>query len=330
MAKKTFLVNIDLSKNELQNAKLQNLATHPSVTINDAGFAYWNTTDQTAYFWTGTVWKSIETNVLLTSDIPVTLGGGKTLGKYTTGQTIPAIGKTLEAVIRDIALEYVYPTFSSFSISGQATTVEVGTTLSGSKTFTWGININSGTVLTIDLYDNTAASTLLSNTTHDGSQAQTITTVLLNADGSSQSWKGIAHDTGASPGNINSGNFTVISRYNRFWGPAASLITTPSDGAGNRTYALGLSSTFKTPGANTFTLVTGTTQNKFVVLLPPGITITSVTDTTNLNANLTSNYVLVDTVQINDNGGTARAYNRYECVVGVPYSASANHVIVTN
>jgi len=330
MAKKTFLVNLDLSKNELQNAKLQNLATHPTLTVNDAGFTYWNTVDQTVYFWTGTIWKGLEAITLLTSDIPVVLGGGKTLGKYTSGQTIPAIGKTLEAVIRDIALEYVAPVFTSFSVSGQSTTVEVGTTLSGSKTFTWGINQNSGTVSTIDLYDNTAGSTLLLNTANDGSQVQTITTIQLNSDGASQSWKGIAHDTGSSPSNINSGSFSVTCRYNRFWGATATLITTPSDGAGNRTYAGTLSSAVKTPGANTFTLVTGTSQNKFVVLLPPGITITSVTDTTNLNANLTSNYVLVGTVTINDAGGTGRTYNRYECVVGVAYSVSANHVIVTN
>jgi hypothetical protein len=49
-----------------------------------------------------------------------------------------------------------------------------------------------------------------------------------------------------------------------------------------------------------------------------------------MSANLTSNYALIGTVQLNDAGGTARTYNRYEMVLGVPYSISANHVITTN
>jgi hypothetical protein len=146
MAKKTFLVNLDLSKNELQNAKLQNLATHPTVGITaaDLGFVYWNTVDKTAYFlaeYTAgppivAVWKSLEAINTLTSDITVTLADGKTLGKYVSGDTIPAIRLTLETVLRDIALEYVHPVFTAFSVTGQATTIEVGTLLSGSKTFT--------------------------------------------------------------------------------------------------------------------------------------------------------------------------------------------------
>lgn len=54
MAKIDYLVHIDLVKNELLNAKLQNLASHPAVTVGvDEGFIYWNTTDETAYVYTG-------------------------------------------------------------------------------------------------------------------------------------------------------------------------------------------------------------------------------------------------------------------------------------
>ena len=116
MAKQTFLANIDLSKNELLNAKLQNLATVPVLTVDDEGFMYWNTIDDTAYFWTGYVWKSLEAINTLTTDITVVLSNGKTLGKYVTGDIIPAVGKTLEAVLRDIAREYVLPAFTSFSV----------------------------------------------------------------------------------------------------------------------------------------------------------------------------------------------------------------------
>lgn len=56
MAKKTFKVHLDLSKQELLNARLQNLATPPTVAATDIGFTYWNTADKTAYSWTGTAW----------------------------------------------------------------------------------------------------------------------------------------------------------------------------------------------------------------------------------------------------------------------------------
>lgn len=59
MAKRDFLVDIDLNKNQLLNMKLQNLATAPTLAAGDAGFIYWNTTDAKAYFWTGTAWRVV-------------------------------------------------------------------------------------------------------------------------------------------------------------------------------------------------------------------------------------------------------------------------------
>lgn len=56
MAKLDSLVHIDFTKNEILNARLQNLATAPTVTASDIGFVYWSITDNTAYGWTGTDW----------------------------------------------------------------------------------------------------------------------------------------------------------------------------------------------------------------------------------------------------------------------------------
>lgn len=241
------------------------------------------------------------------------------IGKYKNGETAPWNGLTAVQALLDAAIDYINPVFTSFSISGQATTVEVGTTLSGSKTFTWGVNDNSGIVTTIDLYNNTTASTLLAGTPDDGTQAQVITTIQLNSSGATQSWKGIANNTSPA-GTINSSNFTVTGRYLTFYGSTA---TTPVDSATVRALP---SSVFYT-GGGSITLPTGTTLAKFAFNIISTSTITSVIDTTALGANITADYVLTGTLNVLDAGGTIRVFNSYLMTIGAPYAVSHDHVI---
>lgn len=252
------------------------------------------------------------------SDFVVSLSGGKTFLKWTNGQTVPANGKTATQLLQEGAIEYIAPTWNSFSITGQNQTVEVGTTLSGSKTFTWSINVNSGVVSLIDIYDITAAANLLANTSNDGTQTVGITSIQLNSNGATQSWRGVAHDTGTTPSDINSSPFTVTARFNDFWGATTG---TPANSAAVRALP---NNAFRT-GGNVRTLVTGTSLVDFVIATLG--TITSVIDQTALNADITSDYVLLGTISVNDAGGTARTYNLYKMTIGAPYAVSHNHLI---
>ena len=66
MAKK-FLVNLDLAKNQILNAAIQNLSSAPSSPV--AGQVYYNTGDNRIYFWDGTAW------IDMSGDIRDVIGG---------------------------------------------------------------------------------------------------------------------------------------------------------------------------------------------------------------------------------------------------------------
>lgn len=268
------------------------------------------------------IWKPLKSaggsSPVFAANVTFLLSGGKSFGKYLTGQTADWIGKTAIEAIADAAIEYIAPSWSSFSISGQAATVEIGTIISGSKTFTWGLNQNSGVISGIDVYDITGATTLLAGTPNDGTQAVVVATVSLLTHNQTQSWRGIGNNT--SPiGTINSSSFTVIAKAKYWW---SALSTTPTTSAEVRAMS---NDAFY--GAGTFTLNTGSTLNKFTIVIPNASSITQAIDLDALNLNITSEYLLLGTIVVNDIGGNAQTYKLYEMNQAVPYSSNHRHSI---
>lgn len=68
-----YLTNLNLNKNELQNARIQNLATAPQNPVE--GQIYYNTGDKTIYKWDGTAWSAMGSAYTLPPATTNALGG---------------------------------------------------------------------------------------------------------------------------------------------------------------------------------------------------------------------------------------------------------------
>lgn|GEM_PF-1527705 len=84
------LSNLDLNQNELQNARLQNLATAPSSPVS--GQAYFNTTVNKAFMWNGTAWIELTSVGTITSIVGTAPIGASLSGSTVTVSISPASG----------------------------------------------------------------------------------------------------------------------------------------------------------------------------------------------------------------------------------------------
>lgn len=86
-----YLSNLDLSKNELQNARIQNLATAPTGAV--AGQIYYNTGDSNLYVYDGSAWVDLTSQgVTYAAGTGLTLTGTTFSVNYGTTSTTAAVG----------------------------------------------------------------------------------------------------------------------------------------------------------------------------------------------------------------------------------------------
>jgi hypothetical protein len=164
MAKK-FLVSIDLNQNELQNARIQNLATPPSSPVE--GQIYYDSSvgDKSIYFWDGTSWIDV----------------GGDLRSVSAGSGISVTGT------RDLTVNAVYDN-SSIGVNGSnqlyikaggvtnamlvnsSIGVTAGSGLTGGGSASLGssvtLNIGAGTGITVNADDVALDTTSTRNTDH--------------------------------------------------------------------------------------------------------------------------------------------------------------------
>jgi hypothetical protein len=144
-------------------------------------------------------------------------GGGADLISYTNltptpekvggieaGSTFNA--DTLTEMFDALLYPYQYPAFSSFSIAGQASSIEVGESTPVNPTFNWATSNSSNiTGSNVAIYDQTGSATIASGLDNDGSEATTYGAITRTNEGSNV----FRIETVNTKGQTLSRNFTV-------------------------------------------------------------------------------------------------------------------------
>lgn len=139
---------------------------------------YVATDSNEGYYWNGAIYKALSQ---YDTDLTVSLSGVKTFGKYTTGQTIPATGKTPKDIIKMAIAEALAPTATLTS----STTIPFNqTVINNVLNFSYTINTLGATIVsaTLEWRRNGAGSwtTLSTSTTTPNSYIHSLTDSAFN------------------------------------------------------------------------------------------------------------------------------------------------------
>ena len=153
--------------------------------------------------------------------VPVTLGG------IVSGSTFSNV--PLTEMFDRLLYPYQAPAFTSFVMSGQSTTLEVGDQITaGSKTFTWSTSNQSNvSASSIFIYDWTNSTTvpIASNLANDGTEV-----VSISAVSKSSATSHVYRISGSNTQNAGfSRDFTVNWRWRMYWGTSSLSSLTETD-----------------------------------------------------------------------------------------------------
>lgn len=132
-------------------------------------------------------------------------------------------GYYLWELLKNIYAPFISPVFTSFSMSGQNTTVEVGDTLTGLKSFTFGFSNSNVLANTLDIIDVTNSNTALVTD-------QPITSPINNVNIGSVSyntlithtWKATATDS--ENNDFSSSNFNISWKFKKYYGTSTNTV----------------------------------------------------------------------------------------------------------
>lgn len=259
---------------------------------------------------------SILQNYVLTQDIlytnetpvPVTIGGIE--------QDSTFKNKTIQEMFDLLLYPYQYPSFTSFSIQGIPTTLEVCQSISPTKTYLWSTsnsdNINANT---IEIWHGEFSNSGLSN---DGSEV--ITDIIDISEFQIQEVPTVLNIPGTYNFQIQAQNsqndsfsriFTVTWKYKIFHGTS---ITDPTDSAAIRALANSLFDT------NSFSI--NINDLKYVIAVPDTKTLQEVR-TSNFE-DITPNFIQQDNIDVKlADGVTTKSYKVYLLTTALPLDVTA-------
>lgn len=153
MAKK-FLVSIDLNQNELQNARIQNLATPPSSPVE--GQIYYDSSvgDKSIYYWDGTAWVDVGGDLRsLTAGVGISITGTRdlTIGTVYDNSSIGINGSN-QLFVKNGGITNAMLVNSSLSIIAGSGLIDGGSVSLGESTT---LNVGAGPGITVNA-DNVA------------------------------------------------------------------------------------------------------------------------------------------------------------------------------
>jgi len=147
-----------------------------------------------------------------------------TVGGLAAGQSLGTGALTsINEILTTMLAPYIAPTFTSFSMSGQSTSVECGATVSGTKSFTFSFS-NSANVTagTLSVYDVTASTTLASSQSITSPVSVAVGSI-TNSAPATHSWNASAINNASTPVTFYSGNFTVSWYWRVYYGTNTSV-----------------------------------------------------------------------------------------------------------